>query len=347
MIFTINGFFPTNSFGGAESELKHWNQALPLLTMILSLFSSAFGMAKFFLVGPVPILSKRYPLNGMLSLPFVNLVFLNLMFGVRIICIEHGFFTSYVQQGLDSTCRKSIDPVIPTEFRLLAYFIPCLVSFIINVGKLTWSTRSMGPYLLKYPQFLLAPCFTPFMFEPYKDCGNNYEYKLRVWKKGTLANAFYLGCLPQCVLVAMEYYKGVPSFYFDCDGEDVALFNEALFKFNMQYGGIGFALLSSIVFSFLIFRMFCTDSIFKNQSTICKPIHILCCPYPQNCFTDTVVEPTKIEKGLALAVNDETKQWSSLRHSSNTTVRENRTDSSEPVNLTASQEQQGTKHFCD
>ena len=205
----------------------------------------------------------------------------------------------------------------------------------------------MGPYLLKYPQFLLAPCFTPFMFEPYKDCGNNYEYKLRVWKKGTLANAFYLGCLPQCVLVAMEYYKGVPSFYFDCDGEDVALFNEALFKFNMQYGGIGFALLSSMVFSFLIFRMFCTDSIFKNQSPLCKPVHLPCCPYPQNCFTDTVVETTKIEKGLALAVNDETKQWSSLRHSSNTTVRENRTDSSEPVNLTASQEQQGTKHFCD
>ena len=194
----------------------------------------------------------------------------------------------------------------------------------------------MGTYLLMYPQFLLAPCFTPFMFEPYKDCGNNYEYKLRVWKKGTLANAIYLGCLPQCVLVAMEYYKGVPSFYFDCDGEDVALFNETLFKFNMQYGGIGFAFLSSMVFSSLIFWMFCTDSIFKNQSTLCKPAHVPCAPYPQSCFTDTVVGPTEIQKGPVLAVKDEIEKGSSLCHSSNTTVMESGTESSEPINLAGS-----------
>ena len=162
-------------------EMNDLSEALPLLTMVLSLVSSAFGMAKFFLVGPIQILSKKYPLNGILSLPFVGLVFLNLMFGVRIICIEHAFFTTYLQQGLDTTSAKSIDPVIPTEFRLLAYFFPCLVSFLINAATLMWNTQSMGTYLLKYPQFLLAPCFTPFMFEAYTDNSNNNinsEYKL-------------------------------------------------------------------------------------------------------------------------------------------------------------------------
>ena len=284
--------------------------------MLLSLFSSAFGMAKFFLVGPIQILSKKYPLNGILSLPFVSLVFLNLMFGVRIICVEHAFFTTYLEQGFNAT--KSIDPVIPTEFRLLAYLCPPFLSFAINAAKLACSTRGMETYLLKYPQFLIAPCFTPFMFEGYKDNTATNQYQLRVWKKGTLVNAIYLGCLPQCVLIVVEYYKGVPSFYFDYEDW---WYDDALFKFSMQYGGIAFAFVSSTIFCFLTFRMFCSDIIFKSK---CKPVHLLCCPCPQNCFADTDAHPNEIETPSALDVdNDVSEEGLSLNSSLQQSVNNN------------------------
>ena len=290
----------------------------------------------------------------MLSLPFVSLVFLNLMFGVRIICIEHAFFTTYLQQGLNATSTKSIAPVIPTEFRLLAYFFPCLVSFFINAATLIWNTRSMGTYLLKYPQFLLAPCFTPFMFEAYKDNSNNsinHEFQLRVWKKGTLANAIYLGCLPQCDLVAMEYYKGVPSFYFDYDRDDVWWYDEQLFLHSMQYGGIHFSFLSFMLFSLLIFRMFCTDCIFKNQSKLCKPIHLICLPCPQNCFVDTSIDQSELKTHPTPASDNEVTQEglspkSSLQTSSNHTTDENVIDSCPPELSGRSTGEQGIENFC-
>ena len=350
IIFTISGFYPTKTWGN-PSTFTELSQALPILTFLLSLFSSAFGMTKFFLSGPVPILPKTYPLNGLLSLPFIGLLFLNLMFGVRIIFIEQAFFATYFQQEQSNTSQtwtntKSIDPVIPIEYRLLAYLCPCFISFFVNAARLVWTTRGIGAYLLKYPQFLIAPCFTPFMFEGKH---TNDRYELRVWKQGTLMNAIYLGCTPQWVFVAMNYYRQIPFFFFDYGNDDAWWLDESVFGLhNLHLGGIQYAILSSTLFSLLIFRMFCTDVIFKNQSKFCKPIHMICCPCPQNCFTETATEQKEKETPGVLAVDNdithkESSPRSSLQEFSTRSTPENEIESCEKVNSTCLPENEGIK----
>merc|ERR1712079_333012 len=102
--------------------------------------ASSFGMTKFFLQGPIPILPKNSPVNGLVSLPFVCMLLINTMFGVRVLCIENAFFTQYRYERFYTDGRnafhETIDPIIPPEYRILAYLAPSLVSFTINIIKL-------------------------------------------------------------------------------------------------------------------------------------------------------------------------------------------------------------------
>ena len=63
--------------------------------LMLSLFSGSFGMTKFFVKGPLPILPQEAPLGGVLSAKFLTLLLLNTMFVIRTFCLEAAFFTSY------------------------------------------------------------------------------------------------------------------------------------------------------------------------------------------------------------------------------------------------------------
>ena len=150
----------------------------------------------------------------------------------------------------------------------------------------------------------------------------------------------------------MEYYKGVPSFYFDYDRDDVWWYDEHLFQHSMQYGGIQFTFLSSLFFSVLIFRMFCTDCIFKNQSKLCKPIHLLCLPCPQNCFVDTSIDRNETTTNPTSAFHNEIKQKGltpepSLLPSTNHTTDENVLDSCVPQLTALSQKKEGIEYFLD
>ena len=245
--------------------------------------ASSVGISKFFLMGPIPLIPKDYPLNGLISPSFVCMLLLNTMFGIRLVCVENAFFSSYryveYHENLDPPFQKTIDPVIPPEYRLLVYFTPSLISFIINTLRLLTTGAKFGQHVRKYPQLLIASCFTPFMFESSK--GNS----IRIWKFGSVLNAIFIGCLPQIILIFMDFYRGVV----DWDFVGLALRPELITEnndslFQNRFGSIILAVVSSLLFSSLIILTFFTKKILKNCECCCQCCSILCLNSPKNCL---------------------------------------------------------------
>ena len=174
---------------------------LAAYSLFFSLFTGSFGITKFFLKGPLPILPQNAPLGGVLSIKFFILFFLNTMFFVRTFCIESSLFTSYRHRYKDN-----IDPLITEEYRLVFYLIPGIVSFLINITKLALSVKPTDfRYFKKFPQFLLCPMFCPLMFEGNPDQGDVNQPPVRVWKLGSILNSFFMGCIQPC-----QKYYGIP-----------------------------------------------------------------------------------------------------------------------------------------
>ena len=247
-MFATEGFFPKDAGGDTIATYKDFNSALPLFTFILSLFASSFGMTKFFLSGPIQFLPKDSAFNGLFSIPFLSLFLINSMFGFRIVCIESAFFTSYRFQTLNYTTSlfdtEQIFPIIPPEYRLLVYLVPSIIPVFINGFRLWCTTKGLWSYFLQYPQFIISPCFTPFLFEGYGANNQKGRSKLKIWRLGTIINAIYIGCIPQCILCFTDYYKGVHDWKFNSTDHANYVFenNEALFKSN--YGNSIFSTLS-------------------------------------------------------------------------------------------------------
>lgn len=134
--FAVEGFYPQNSAGYAIPTFQTFNEALPLISLTISMVASSLCMTKFFLRGPIPILPKDSPINGLISFPFICVLLLNSMFVVRVICIEHAFFSYYRYQRYylwgTHDFQKTIDPIIPPEYRLCVYLAPSFISFIIK-----------------------------------------------------------------------------------------------------------------------------------------------------------------------------------------------------------------------
>ena len=134
----VEGFYPKNSAGYTINYFNSFNQALPLISFVISMVTSSFGMTKFFLHGPVQLLPKNYPINGLISLPFFCTLLINCMFAVRMICIENAFFSSYRHHHYHLHGGRSneitIDPIIPPEYNLLAYLAPSFISLAIKAN---------------------------------------------------------------------------------------------------------------------------------------------------------------------------------------------------------------------
>ena len=237
------------------------------------------------------------------------------MFGARIICIECAFFSSYRFQNYGSSGKyaseKTIDPLIPTEYRILVYILPSFISLLINFIRLLITDANIMKYARRYPQIIISSCFTPFMFEGSKETEKN----IRIWKLGTILNAFFIGCLPQVVLLAMDSYRGVTTWEFvslTLHIENIFENNDALFK--SRYGNTLFAAISCFLFVFLIVIFFFTHKIFKNNRIYCKCFTILCCPCPTNCsnLSGQLFQPKTSESNSNSPENDCTQEVSEL-----------------------------------
>ena len=302
----VEGFYPTTSAGMTLYSFASAKEALPLIKLIISMATSSLGMAKFFLHGPIQILSKDSPLNGLVSLPFICTLLINIMFGCRVICIESAFFSSYrLQSYYDDergVVQKTIDPIFAPEYRLLVYLAPSFLSFAINALRLLTTGANIRAYIKKYPQLLIANCFTPFMFE---GCEDN---SIRVWRLGSIFNAFFIGCLPQAVLVLMDYQRGV----FDWDFISLTLERELIYEnndalFKSRHGNSLFATISGIFFLSLIILTFFTEKIFQNRGINCKCFSVLCLPCPSNCVNlNAKIDTTKsVQTNPSVIKNDD------------------------------------------
>ena len=225
------------------------------------------------------------------------------MFGLRSICIESAFFTTYEKRvytrTLEVVSSETIEPILPPQYRMLAYFLPALVSFLINTVRLIYTCENIGPYLLRYPQFLMFPCFTPFMFEGDKHDKSSNKYPLKIWKIGTVVNGFCIGCLPQIILLCMEYYRGVPSWDFGTNKLTFE-YNEALIK--EQYGNTILAISSCSFFFILILMFFFICDVLRHQEINCEnPCTSCAC----NCINYSVVDESESNQILDVVKSGE------------------------------------------
>ena len=172
---------------------------------------------------------------------------------------------------------------------------------MINISKLMFTTKGLWKYLMKYPQFLISPCFTPFMFEINESAEKQGQCKLKIWKWGSIINAIYIGFLPQCILCFTDYCKGVHQWEFNKnidegsmvngswsvygqskgDGEDYEN-NNSLFKAN--YGNTIFGATTGTFFLSLIILFFGSGALFKERGIHCRLFSILFCPCPNDCI---------------------------------------------------------------
>ena len=227
------------------------------------------------------------------------------MFGFRIVCIESAFFTSYSYQVWNQEYtrfdHKQIPSIISPEYRLLVYLAPCILPFLINIAKLWFTSEGLWKYLMIYPQFLISPCFTPFIFEGYESINQQGQYKLKIWKWGSIVNAIYIGFLPQCILCFTDCFKGVHQWEFNknidegsmvhsswrnygsftATGEDYEN-NNSLFKSN--YGNTIFGATTATFFLILIVLFFGSGTLFKERGIHCRLFSILFCPCPNDCI---------------------------------------------------------------
>ena len=259
---------------------------LSVCTLFLSLFSASFGITKFFVKGPLPILPQDAPLAGVLSVKFLLLFFLSTMFVTRTFCLEGAIFSSYRDNWRRN---KNIDPLIPEEYRLIIYLLPAFFSFLINLIKLTFSMKPKDfKYFKQYPQFLLCPMFCPLMFEGNPDQSGDNSPPIRLWKLGSIVNSIYMGCLPQAALLLLDYYKGVPSWDFNAVYPNAVIKNifpkqdnNALLKYSN--GNTIFSIATFFFYLLLMTIFFAWDKIFKENGLLCVLFKSIPNPFPNPC----------------------------------------------------------------
>ena len=279
----LNGFFPKDIYGVATSVFTDFSQALPIITFLLSVGASAFGSSKFFLEGPLRLLSHEAPCSGMLSLTFLATLFVNTGFIFRVYAIEHTFFSKFHNYTYEHSIEKSgtittsIDPLLSHEFRLLIYFLPALPSLLSNLYSLK-KELSYGGLLnlfLSFPQYVIAPCFFPLMFQgTTRDDPEEKtrSFKIKVWRVGSLINTIYIILLPQIILVLSDVMRGVTNWKFKFVKDSYDAFDYGFLEQNSsllkhQYGNIIFSIIGCVVYtgalSFLAWKI--TD-LFQTES---------------------------------------------------------------------------------
>ena len=155
---------------------------------------------------------------------------------------------------------------------------PCIIPFLINIWTLWPTIKGSWRYFLKYPQFLVSPCFTPFVFKSCEASAQQGEYKIKIWKFGTILNALYIGCIPQCILCIAHFYRGIHQWEFigreSNEVEAVFERNDAIFK--SQFGNVLFATTTALFFFLLIIYFFGSKSCLNVIGISCR------CPNPLN-----------------------------------------------------------------
>ena len=281
----LDGFFPKGLFGVELSVFTDFRQALPIVTFLLSAGATAFGTSKFFLVGPLRLLPQEAPLSGILSLTFIVTLFINISFVFRIHAIEHVLFSNFQNYSMELSVEKratlisSIDPILSPDFRPLLYLLPMLPSMAINILSLRRSSnfKFLFKLFLSFPQYFIAPCFNPVMFEgiTIDDPAQRIRhFKIKVWKVGSLFNAIYIIVIPQAILILSDVLRGVTGWKFTVTKDVSEAFSHDFLEKNSAilkhpYGNILLAVIfCTLCLGGLVFLVRKQKNFFSQESDV-------------------------------------------------------------------------------
>lgn len=271
----LNDFFPHDKFGFTLEVFTNPWEILPVMTFCMSVIASAFGISKFYLIGPLRLISQDSPLTGLLSLSFLAHIFINFGFVFRIYAIEHSLFSEYIISSCAPAfdkwgiTTKSIPPVLPYEYRLVFYLMPILPSLIFNLLSLnqTLDTKSIFRLFLNFPQFIITPCFTPLIFNGVihsDDDKRMNHFKVKIYRLASIINAIYIIFAPQIMLIISDVLRGVINWEFTSSANK---WDEAMHEKDLEtnsgltkhrFGNIWFAemicVISLVVLTFIFYK---------------------------------------------------------------------------------------------
>ena len=253
--------FPKDEIGHHVTEFDSFSDVQPIICFFVSLAAASLGMSRFIMLGPVPISSsannstKDFVINGIL------MVMVNLIFSFRLFAIEAIFFSYYQGYKSDWTKGEEILPLVKNDkFRILFYLLPSLISILANNIRLAITFKDTRKLYLLYPQILLVPGFSPFMYEWVEDLTERGKEttRIRIWKKGSIINAIYTGIIPMVGLIISENARGAVHWNFEKTVEVPHKYTNIVIK--TAYGNMIFAItglvVSSILIALIIGRLF-------------------------------------------------------------------------------------------
>jgi len=115
------------------------------------------------------------------------------------------------------------------------------------------------------------------MFEGNADRTSDNEPPVRVWKLGSILNSFFIGCIPQIMLIAFDHYRKVTDWGF----EDVNQDNNGLLK--SSNANIIFSIVTLSLYLFLTIIFFSWNILFQYNGLLCTLCKTICRPFPNPC----------------------------------------------------------------
>jgi hypothetical protein len=170
------------------------------------------------------------------------------MYIVRLFAIEAIFFSYYQSYDANFKLHDIIPPVVQNDLlRIPFYVFPALVSILVNGIRLAKTFEGSWNLFLNYPQVFFLPGFTPFMYEgvQYVNTNGQKSTRIRIWKRGTLMNAYYLFCFAPIGLAISEYARG--TFKWDFTTNDTLKYKYTNVVFKTQSGNIAFCIVALIL----------------------------------------------------------------------------------------------------
>ena len=288
---------------------------VPIISFLISSLAGSFSLAKFFVSGPIPLVSKTTLFNGLGSVNFVAIFLLCLMCILRMISLEAIFFSHYARYNslvAGAEPVSVIPSLLPPQMRLLVYLAPALITMSINFVTLArkGNFKKTLKVLKHYPQVIMSPGFTPFFFTWQTVYGfdsaaaqqqtDNINYntdrvvlQLTICKRTSLLNAMAIGCLPQAALIVSLLIRGVYKWDFFTTMHTITETSPYTTSiFPTENGEMIFSLVSLVFCSVLIAVFFKNHKVCHMCGLHCIFKNLLCCPCPDPCLD---IKPYRIQ----------------------------------------------------
>lgn len=248
IIMSRQAFFPLDALGHRVDKFENTKDLYRIAAFASSLLASSWGLTRFVLFGPFSTSLQSDQSTRDLIINGITVLLSNLMFSFRLFMIESIFFSYY--QSYDSSYKphETISALINDDgLRILVYFLPSIIPILISIYRLKSTHGNFIKLCFQYPQLILIPGFTPFMYEAkVKEAEDDKKMStVNVWKKGTMINAIYSFFIAPLALIISDCTRGSVS-WDNTPSETVPYrYTNSIIKY--QLGNIGFSVSSIIL----------------------------------------------------------------------------------------------------